>query len=1473
MKKNLWLKIIIYIFLLVICLYSQPKTEGWQCGNATHFTNQISKKPIAPLNNDTIKVGLLLVQFADWNSNYDSRGGVGWSDSLFSRAKVDTFKYKFDDYWNIFFSKNTYMDLDPNKPQKHPDAKSHGVAVYGSFTDYWWEVSHGKLYTKAAETHPKNSSIYRSGIINNVNKDGTVNWITLDSVKHAYLDSSTTINIRLMDTLIANSLSKAHELYLLGGIDVDVLDNNCFDKIIIQYAGKDISGFAKVNELGGKYSISNERWKQKNKTERLSAFGIEAHEFGHLLGFYDLYGYGFGNYGVGYFSLMGLGPLGSLGKVSPAHLDPWHKLQIGWLDYEIIENDITNIFLFPVEDMQRIHVPKVYILKGTGDPGNGRWDEKNMDYFILENRSILGFDRYLKWQSEYKEFKGGLVIWHCAGTYPFSPFPGGLLSNGLNLQIVEADNDFAISLGNNWGNPNDFFPGPTPQFVSSVSDTTLPNLRLHNNKNSHNGIYGIHYLENNSILIDSISTQDNIALITENTTWRNIVNLKNDIFITNNATLNIEPGTVINIDPKHGEILRIIFKTGTQLNANGTKNEQIIFSSKNDSSNSDWQGITMESGSHLNVSWTTIKNAIIGINAAQLDLTNQKFVGLVFDFCKIGFKFGGNYLNFEKCIFKIADIVVGIPSRFLDCTFDSCNIEITNYVISNIFYNCTFINESVITFGINTFANIIKNSFLNNSKVVITESSPVFKNNIFLGDNYSKIAINIKSIEGNAQPLIENNTIMYYDFAVKVQDVMEKPNPTVKNNIFYRNNNSTNLSGIIEYNNFFNINNIGAPIGINGNISINPQFVNVTNGDYNLDFHSPCIDKGDPNSDFSNEPFPNGNRINLGYLGNTPNATETFNIITGGTINDNTTWEGTVLVNEDILFTQSSTLNITGGTYIAIRKDKTVSLNCSLNTTVLNDSIIFNVYGKVGKWNGIIISNNLTLVEFSFVKVLNAKTGIFAIRTKINLKNCIFENNITGMIGLISSGIIENCKFIQNEEEGAYFSDSDFLIRKCLFEKNGICGVYVQYGSRMAFISNRFNYNSSLVNTDNILKGGLILYESSPILIGNNFNMNNYNGLFTISMSDPIMNINQTGNNVFTNNGNGIDEKQFAEIFCMDYSISEMDYGHNDIIDDRGGWLLFSNEISYDRAKNRGNFWGSVDYDNIAHRISNCFDYYPFDKIENSHDMLNFFDDEIYNSPIELKNYLHKRLSISTYDSIIENSNYEKKIIQSLEMKYCYYLQNEINLNELYEYLSNLNFNYKFEKAKAKAYNLSNRCLVKLLHFEKAFTKYDSLISNSVIYSNKIYYKLDKSWAEFIYILTPTNHINTINKIKQQIIHFNEYRNNTIDLFSERLQNESQENQKILSDFILFQNYPNPFNPSTKIKYSLPKPEKVKIEIFNLLGQKIETLLNKPMPAGSFEVEFTANDLPSGVYLYRIVVDSYGEAGEFQEVKKMILLK
>jgi hypothetical protein len=95
----------------------------------------------------------------------------------------------------------------------------------------------------------------------------------------------------------------------------------------------------------------------------------------------------------------------------------------------------------------------------------------------------------------------------------------------------------------------------------------------------------------------------------------------------------------------------------------------------------------------------------------------------------------------------------------------------------------------------------------------------------------------------------------------------------------------------------------------------------------------------------------------------------------------------------------------------------------------------------------------------------------------------------------------------------------------------------------------------------------------------------------------------------------------------------------------------------------------------------------------------------------------------------------------------------------------------------------------------------------------------------------------------------------------------SDRKEKIPTDFTLYQNYPNPFNPKTVISYALPVTCHAELSIYNILGQKVATLVNNKLPAGSYEVEFNGQNFSSGVYLYRI------QSGEWQDVKKMLLLK
>ncbi|HOP07756.1 MAG TPA: T9SS type A sorting domain-containing protein [candidate division Zixibacteria bacterium] len=86
-------------------------------------------------------------------------------------------------------------------------------------------------------------------------------------------------------------------------------------------------------------------------------------------------------------------------------------------------------------------------------------------------------------------------------------------------------------------------------------------------------------------------------------------------------------------------------------------------------------------------------------------------------------------------------------------------------------------------------------------------------------------------------------------------------------------------------------------------------------------------------------------------------------------------------------------------------------------------------------------------------------------------------------------------------------------------------------------------------------------------------------------------------------------------------------------------------------------------------------------------------------------------------------------------------------------------------------------------------------------------------------------------------------------------------------EFALSQNYPNPFNPITTIEFSLPRAGHTLLEVYNILGQRVVTLVDANLQAGSHQVEFDGDSQPSGVYFYRIT------SPEGSQTKKMMLLK
>jgi hypothetical protein len=113
----------------------------------------------------------------------------------------------------------------------------------------------------------------------------------------------------------------------------------------------------------------------------------------------------------------------------------------------------------------------------------------------------------------------------------------------------------------------------------------------------------------------------------------------------------------------------------------------------------------------------------------------------------------------------------------------------------------------------------------------------------------------------------------------------------------------------------------------------------------------------------------------------------------------------------------------------------------------------------------------------------------------------------------------------------------------------------------------------------------------------------------------------------------------------------------------------------------------------------------------------------------------------------------------------------------------------------------------------------------------------------------------------------------------------TQINNEVPHTYSLQQNYPNPFNPVTRIKFQLKNAGVVNLAIYDMLGRELETLVNEELKPGTYEVNFNGENLSSGIYYYKLVVNAAGpdkqghsspkgrQEGNYSETKKMVLLK
>ncbi|HHI03750.1 MAG TPA: M6 family metalloprotease domain-containing protein, partial [candidate division Zixibacteria bacterium] len=241
----------------------------------------------------------------------------------------------------------------------------------------------------------------------------------------------------------------------------------------------------------------------------LSSFGqvgLFAHEFGHVLGLPDLYDTDYSSRGCGEWTVMSFGSWNDYGR-TPPHFDPWCKKQLGFIDYNICTENITEADFPAVE-----YDPAIYRLWAEGTSGD--------EYFLVENRRQYGFDLFVPGE--------GLLIWHIDETAWGSDDEWHPL-----VMLEQADGRFDLQEDRNDGDGSDPYPGILN--ITEFGDNTVPNSRAYSGTITEVGVW-------------DISSSDSIMSANLDVTWsRPYVTVDSMDLIDQNDDGFLDPGEIVQI--------------------------------------------------------------------------------------------------------------------------------------------------------------------------------------------------------------------------------------------------------------------------------------------------------------------------------------------------------------------------------------------------------------------------------------------------------------------------------------------------------------------------------------------------------------------------------------------------------------------------------------------------------------------------------------------------------------------------------------------------------------------------------------------------------------------------------------------------------------------------------------------------------------------------------------------------------------
>ncbi len=477
MNAYRFISVLFLIFTLSISIKSQDSPANTLCGtpDSTIVFN-------GPIGTATLDVVFVFLDFPDGRlpngeipatdnelnqvSNIDAVLNMGFISNDGENYTRKVRKYTYDDFWNMYFSTNTFLG------SAHPDWNSHGAFAYppdgdtarafGSFKEYFSEVSYGKLTINPFVTHQNETGMYKTGIVNNiidVNGDKFIRPIKfLNNKSHYFRENDEN---RAFHEMLADAPGRVISMHELQLTDPDYIEfdlQNFNGKVVYVFAG----GTENYGGLAGVYCIVREKRNKNNfsddKYKIINGLTLYCHEFGHLLGF--------GHSGVGNYCAM---TMGTSNQNCPSHFNIMYKLKAGWIDPQyvrFINSNQQNISDLPPSAYNGdCAIVTIYGKAGYSEIVNAP-NYNHSEYYVIENRRMLRnnlnykFDKKFVWeQGSYPTsgngFNGGCLITQYSTYRPLQTGNYGLGDNTW-IKIINADPNTLV-LPETEGHSNHFF--------------------------------------------------------------------------------------------------------------------------------------------------------------------------------------------------------------------------------------------------------------------------------------------------------------------------------------------------------------------------------------------------------------------------------------------------------------------------------------------------------------------------------------------------------------------------------------------------------------------------------------------------------------------------------------------------------------------------------------------------------------------------------------------------------------------------------------------------------------------------------------------------------------------------------------------------------------------------------------------------------------------------------------------------------